>query len=182
MFQPYSGPWNHEVAAHLLRRTIFGPTKERIQQAVDEGMEGTFQTLFSNPAPVDPPIYYDFDKWDLRNDAILELDRLVWLFKDNPNLLIEISSHTDSRGSDEYNLKLSQKRANAVVEYLIDRGVDPRMLIAKGYGESQLVNKCKNEVICSEKEHQENRRSEFKVLAIKKMNHLKTSHWKILKY
>ena len=113
-------------------------------------------------------IYYDFDKWDLRNDAILELDRLVWLFKDNPNLIIEISSHTDSRGSDEYNLKLSQKRANAVVEYLIDRGVDPEMLIAKGYGESQLVNKCKNGVVCSEKEHQENRRSEFKVLAIKK--------------
>jgi len=61
MFQPYTGPWNHEVAAHLLRRTIFGPTKERIQQAVDEGMDGTFQTLFSPPAPVDPPVYYDFD-------------------------------------------------------------------------------------------------------------------------
>ena len=112
-------------------------------------------------------IYYDFDKWDLRNDAILELDRLVWLFNDNPNLIIEISAHTDSRGSDEYNMKLSQKRASAVVDYLIDRGVNPKMLIAKGYGETQLVNKCSNGVICSEKEHQENRRSEFKVIGFK---------------
>jgi outer membrane protein OmpA-like peptidoglycan-associated protein/tetratricopeptide (TPR) repeat protein len=112
-------------------------------------------------------IYYDFDKWDIRNDAIIELDRLVWLFKDNPNLTIEISSHTDSRGSDEYNLKLSQKRADGVVAYLIDRGVDPKMLIAKGYGESQLVNKCKNDVPCTEEEHQQNRRSEFKVVGIK---------------
>jgi uncharacterized protein (DUF1800 family) len=61
MFQPYTGPWNFEVAAHLLRRTIFGPTKERILQAVNEGMDGTFQTLFANPAPVDPPVYCDFD-------------------------------------------------------------------------------------------------------------------------
>jgi len=112
-------------------------------------------------------IYYDFDKWDLRNEAILELDRLVWLFNDNPSLIIEISSHTDSRGSDEYNMKLSQKRANAVVEYLIDRGVNPKMMIAKGYGESKLVNKCANGVVCSEKEHQENRRSEFKVIGFR---------------
>lgn len=112
-------------------------------------------------------IYYDFDKWDIRNDAVIELDRLVWLFKDNPNLTIEISSHTDSRGSDEYNLKLSQKRADGVVAYLVDRGVNPDMLVAKGYGESKLVNKCVNDFPCSEKDHQENRRSEFKVIAIK---------------
>lgn len=112
-------------------------------------------------------IYYDFDKWDIRNDAVIELDRLVWLFKDNANLTIEISAHTDSRGSDDYNLKLSQKRADGVVAYLVDRGVNPDMLVAKGYGESQLMNKCKNGVPCSEVEHQENRRSEFKVIAIK---------------
>jgi len=111
-------------------------------------------------------IYYDFDKWDIRNDAIIELDRLVSLFRDNPNLIIEISAHTDSRGSDEYNMKLSQKRADAVVAYLVDRGVDPNMLIAKGYGESQPVNKCVNGVKCTEEEYQENRRSEFKVIAI----------------
>lgn len=111
-------------------------------------------------------IYYDFDKWDIRNDAIIELDRLVSLFRDNPNLIIEISAHTDSRGSDEYNMKLSQKRADAVVAYLVDRGVNPDMLIAKGYGESQPVNKCVNGVKCTEEEYQENRRSEFKVIAI----------------
>lgn len=112
-------------------------------------------------------IYYDFDKWDIRNDAVIELDRLVWLFKDNPNLTIEISAHTDSRGSDDYNLKLSQKRADGVVAYLVDRGVNPDMLVAKGYGESKLVNKCVNGYPCSEVDHQENRRSEFKVIAIK---------------
>ena len=113
-------------------------------------------------------IYYDFDKWDIRNDAIIELDRLVWLFKDNPGLLIEISAHTDSRGSDDYNLKLSQNRANAVVDYLIDRGIDPSILTSRGYGESMLVNQCKNGVECSEEEHQKNRRSEFKVVGFKK--------------
>ncbi|MFK7809032.1 MAG: DUF1800 family protein [Saprospiraceae bacterium] len=61
MFQPYTGPWDHRTAAHLLRRTIFGPTKERIQQAVDEGLEGSIATLFADPAPVDPPVYYDFE-------------------------------------------------------------------------------------------------------------------------
>jgi len=61
MLQPYTGPWNFEQAAHLLRRTTFGPNKARIQQALDEGMEGTFQTLFSAPPPRDLPVYYDFD-------------------------------------------------------------------------------------------------------------------------
>ena len=111
-------------------------------------------------------IYYDFDKWDIRNDAIIELDRLVSLFRDNQNLLIEISAHTDSRGSDDYNMKLSQKRADAVVAYLVDRGVNPEMLVAKGYGESMPVNKCVNGVKCTEEEYQKNRRSEFKVIAI----------------
>lgn len=112
-------------------------------------------------------IYYDFDKWDIRNDAIIELDRLVWLFKDNPKLIIEISAHTDSRGSDEYNLKLSQQRSDGVVDYLIDRGIDKSVLISKGYGETMLVNKCENGVNCTEEEHQKNRRSEFKVVGYK---------------
>jgi hypothetical protein len=112
-------------------------------------------------------IYYEFDKWDINNDAIIELDQLVWLLKDNPNLMIEISSHTDSRGSDEYNLELSQKRADGVVAYLIDRGIIADVLLSKGYGETMLVNKCKNGVNCSEEEHKVNRRSEFKVVGIK---------------
>ncbi len=112
-------------------------------------------------------IYYDFDKWDIRNDAIFELDQLVWLLKDNPTLLIEISAHTDSRGSDQYNLNLSQKRADAVVAYLIDRGIDPSILVSKGYGETMLINECKNNVECSEDDHQKNRRSEFKVIGFK---------------
>ena len=112
-------------------------------------------------------IYYDFDKWDLRNDAIIELDRLAWLLKDNSQLKVEISAHTDSRGSDSYNLELSEKRAQAVVNYLIDRGISSELLVAKGYGETKLVNQCSNGVECTEEEHQENRRSEFKVIEIR---------------
>lgn len=111
-------------------------------------------------------IYYDFDKWVIRPDAARELEKLVKLLKDNPMIEIEMASHTDARGSDGYNLILSDKRARAVVEYLIYRGIDAKRLTWKGYGESKLVNKCANDVTCTEKEHQQNRRTEFVVRKI----------------
>lgn len=108
-------------------------------------------------------IYYDFDKWNIRTDAALELDKLVKLLKDNPTIHIEMGSHTDVRGSDRYNDILSDRRAHATVQYLISKGIDPERLTWKGYGEKVLVNHCKDGVVCSEEEHQENRRTEFKV-------------------
>jgi len=81
-------------------------------------------------------------------------------------ILSSLSSHTDSRAGDRYNLILSDKRAKAAVEYVISRGVDPNRLAWKGYGETRLVNKCKNGVSCTEDEHQQNRRTEFKVVKI----------------
>jgi outer membrane protein OmpA-like peptidoglycan-associated protein len=111
-------------------------------------------------------IYYDFDKWNIRPDAAVELDKLVKLLKDNPNIDIEMGSHTDSRGSDAYNMVLSDKRAKAAVDYLVFRGIDPKRLKWKGYGETMHVNKCSNNVHCSEEEHQKNRRTEFKVIKI----------------
>jgi peptidoglycan-associated lipoprotein len=112
-------------------------------------------------------IYYDFDKWDIRPDAALELDKLVRVLRDNPTIDIEMGSHTDSRGSDQYNLVLSDKRANAAVLYLISQGINPERLSWKGYGETVHVNKCKNGVECPDEEHQKNRRTEFKVTNIR---------------
>jgi outer membrane protein OmpA-like peptidoglycan-associated protein len=111
-------------------------------------------------------IYYDFDKWEIRPDAEKELDVLVKVLNDNPTIEIEMSSHTDSRAGDQYNLVLSDKRAKAAVNYLIQKGIASKRLTWKGYGESKLLNRCKNNVKCSEEEHQLNRRTEFKVTRI----------------
>ncbi|MBX2891757.1 MAG: OmpA family protein [Saprospiraceae bacterium] len=109
-------------------------------------------------------LYYDFNKWDIRPDAAKNLDKLATFLKDNPGLKFELGSHTDSRGSDAYNLTLSDKRAKSAVDYMIANcGVDPESITAKGYGETQLINKCGNGVACSEYEHQLNRRTEIKI-------------------
>lgn len=109
-------------------------------------------------------IYYDLDKSDIRPDAAKELDYLFQLLVSNPEIKIELSSHTDSRASDEYNLLLSQHRAEAAVEYLWKKGIAKERLFPKGYGEARLLNRCSNGVSCSEGEHQANRRTEIKVL------------------
>ena len=109
------------------------------------------------------PIYYDLDKAVIRADAALELDKIVQVLQDNPEISIELGSHTDSRASTSYNLKLSQRRADSAVKYIIDHGISANRIKAKGYGESQLINGCTDGVDCSEEAHQENRRTEFKI-------------------
>lgn len=117
-----------------------------------------------NDAIVLKDILYDLDKSFIRDDAKPELNRLVQFMKDNPEVRVELSSHTDSRGSDAYNMKLSQRRAQAAVDYIISQGIAKSRLIAKGYGESKLLNRCANGVKCTEEEHQLNRRTEMKVV------------------
>jgi peptidoglycan-associated lipoprotein len=114
------------------------------------------------------PIFYDLNKSNIRMDAAPELDKVVTAMEDNPNVKIELGSHTDSRSSAEYNIALSQRRADAAIKYIISKGIDPIRLRAKGYGESQLVNKCADGVECTEEEHQQNRRTEFKVFGLVK--------------
>jgi outer membrane protein OmpA-like peptidoglycan-associated protein/tetratricopeptide (TPR) repeat protein len=109
-------------------------------------------------------IYYDLNKWDLKPRGKKECDKLVALLRGNPHITIELSSHTDSRASDEYNMELSQRRADAVVEYIISQGIEKSRIIPKGYGETHLKNKCSNGVPCPESLHQQNRRTEFKVI------------------
>jgi outer membrane protein OmpA-like peptidoglycan-associated protein len=109
-------------------------------------------------------ILYDFDKSNIRTDAAVILDNVVAIMKQNPSLKIELSSHTDSRGNDAYNMKLSQQRAEAAVNYLVVNGIAKSRLVAKGYGETKLTNNCGNGVNCSDEQHQANRRTEIKVL------------------
>ncbi|WP_207532375.1 OmpA family protein [Desertivirga arenae] len=110
-------------------------------------------------------IFYDLGKDNIRSDAALILNGLELLMRENPKLKIELSSHTDSRGKDAYNLSLSQRRAQSAVNYLISRGIAKERMIAKGYGETKLINKCGNTATCTEEEHQKNRRTEFTILS-----------------
>ena len=104
-------------------------------------------------------IYYDFNKADIKPEAALELDKLVTIMNDNPEISIELSSHTDVRADHKYNMNLSQRRAQSAVNYIISKGIEPKRLVAKGYGETKLVI----EDAQTEEEHQANRRTEFKV-------------------
>ena len=108
-------------------------------------------------------IYFDFDKFNIRKDAAKELDKVVQVMNEYPELLIEAGSHTDSRGKDKYNMKLSEKRAKSTVDYIVSKGIDASRITYQGYGETQLVNQCGNGVKCSDEEHQLNRRTEFKI-------------------
>jgi outer membrane protein OmpA-like peptidoglycan-associated protein len=109
-------------------------------------------------------IYYDFDQSNIRDESKTDLDRLLKRMQDNPTFLVEIASHTDARGSNSYNNRLSQRRAEAVVRWLVDKGIDRARLVPRGYGEGMTSNRCKNAVPCTEQEHQMNRRTEFRVL------------------
>lgn len=107
------------------------------------------------------PIYFDYNGYKIRESSKAELDKIVKFMKERPNLTIKVNSHTDSRGRDDFNMKLSQNRANATVDYIVNNGIKEDRITGQGYGETRLLNKCKNGVPCTEAEHQLNRRSEF---------------------
>ncbi|WP_281631810.1 OmpA family protein [Flavobacterium luteolum] len=107
------------------------------------------------------PIYFDYDLWYIRKESKVILGRVVELMKKYPEMVIEIGSHTDSRGNEKYNADLSQKRANSTREFIIQSGIEAKRVSAKGYGESVPIIKCRTDESCSEEEHELNRRSEF---------------------
>ncbi|OIV41805.1 OmpA family protein [Flavobacterium johnsoniae] len=107
------------------------------------------------------PIYFDYNLWYIRKESKVILGRVVELMKKYPGMVIEIGSHTDSRGNEKFNADLSQKRANSTREFIIQSGIDAKRVSAKGYGESVPIIKCKPDEACSEEEHELNRRSEF---------------------
>jgi outer membrane protein OmpA-like peptidoglycan-associated protein len=107
------------------------------------------------------PIYFDYNLWYIRKESKVILGRVVALMQKYPAMVIEIGSHTDSRGNDQFNEELSQKRASSTREFIIQSGIDAKRVRAKGYGESIPIVKCKTDDACSEEEHELNRRSEF---------------------
>lgn len=112
-------------------------------------------------------ILFDLDKSNIRPDAAIDIEKVIDVMKQYPGMIVDIRSHTDSRASHKYNEALSDRRAKATLEYMVKQGIERNRLTAKGYGETQLINKCSDGVKCSEAEHQANRRSEFIII---KMN------------
>lgn len=144
-----------KVEAAGIRSTVLLLEKEEIPFKVGDDLAKILDI---------PIIYFDFDKSNIRPDAATELEKVVAVMKKYPTLKIDVRSHTDSRGGDAYNKKLSQRRNKSTKEYIISRGIDASRIIGDGYGEERLVNKCSNGVKCTEEEHQLNRRSEFIVI------------------
>ena len=161
-----------EKANFFTKRVPFSTVGKSVDKSTLTEFETTitFETkIILDPIVLDQPIvldniYYDLDKSDIRPDAALELDKLVTTLDDNPDIKIELSSHTDSRQTDEYNQALSQRRATSAVRYLISKGIDANRLTARGYGESRLIIQNAQ----TEEEHQRNRRTEFKVIEYNK--------------
>ncbi len=147
---------------YATKKTQFSKTKRKSNSVADSlGLygEGDIFQLKN--------IYYDLNKFFIRADAARELNHVVDLLKEYPQMKIELRSHTDARSSDAYNTRLSENRARAAMDYLVSRGIPASRLSANGYGESEIVNGCVDGVNCSEHEHQQNRRTEFKILAVK---------------
>ncbi|WP_163410158.1 OmpA family protein [Flavobacterium ajazii] len=111
-------------------------------------------------------IYFDLDKSDIRPEAAVDLVKILVVLQENPSVKLDIRSHTDSRATFKYNEILSDKRTKSIIYWLVRNGINPERLTGRGYGETQLVNKCSDGVKCTEEEHQENRRSEFIITSI----------------
>lgn len=128
----------------------------KLELAIEEAVVGKDITLKN--------IYYDLGKTNISASASSDIDKLLQFLTDNPGIKIEIASYTDSQGSNATNLKLSQARAQAVVNFLLKKEITNERILPKGYGETKLVNTCGNVVKCTEEQHQQNRRTEFKVV------------------
>jgi outer membrane protein OmpA-like peptidoglycan-associated protein/tetratricopeptide (TPR) repeat protein len=131
--------------------------KEKCQVAVGDDLGKCFGIKM---------IYFDLDKYNIRAEAALDLEKILDVLTQNPTMKLDIRSHTDSRASFKYNEVLSENRAKSTIDWLVKNGVDSTRLTGKGYGETQLVNKCSDDVKCTEEEHQLNRRSEFIITAL----------------
>lgn len=148
-----SGEYDAEI-----KKTLFmEPDKEESKMVVGQDL-GVLLNL--------NPIYFDLSKSFIRPDAAAELQKVIAALNENSNLKIDVRSHTDSRSSDSFNLRLSDARAKSTVDYIVNVGrIERSRITGRGYGESQLLNRCSNGVSCSESEHQLNRRSEFIIVA-----------------
>ena len=143
------------MATYELNETLSSDSLIRLSYLLDKKEIGTDLGPFM--------IYYNFDKFDIREDAKVELDKIVKVMNENPEVKIELGSHTDCRGSWKYNSRLSKKRAKSAADYIAKRITNSDRIVSKGYGESQPVSDCKC-AVCSKEEHQLNRRTEFIII------------------
>ena len=143
------------------QKSVFTTTEDSKKNKIDLALTAL---IIGNQIVINP-IYFDYDKYNIREDAAYELEHIVTVMKNHPEMTIKIEAHTDSRGKNSYNRKLSDRRAKSTRDYIVSRGITANRLVsAIGYGEDQLLNKCKDGVRCSEEEHQENRRSYFYIV------------------
>lgn len=158
-------PYNKNYSIHAQADHFFAISENmNLDSFVKAGYKEIHKNIYMVPIEVGSVVrlnnvFFDFDKWSLRPESFVELDRVVTLMKENPAIEIEMSAHTDSRGSDDYNLKLSDNRARSVMEYILSKGIAPSRIISHGYGETKPVAPGN-----SEENHQLNRRCEFTIL------------------
>lgn len=134
------------------------------ERLVDHAIDITLKPLKKDAVFALENIYYEYDKSDILPESAVELDQLFQIMQQHPAMVIELSSHTDARGNDHYNLKLSEQRAKSAAEYLYNLGIRPYRIQSKGYGETKIINHCLNGVTCTDEEHRQNRRTEVKVI------------------
>ena len=144
---------------YLNNNALFIPEEDKENQTIEIILE----KIFKEKEIVLDNIYYDYDKANLRSEAFPELEKLLTLLNNNSTIKIQLSAHTDCRGEEDYNEKLSQDRAQSVVDYLVSNGISANRLVAKGYGEQVPAVNCDCGK-CDETQHQKNRRTTFKVL------------------
>jgi len=164
-----------EKSGYVSKTTTFVHTFEKEGQVKVSAMMGKIELGTDIGKLIDiNPIYYDYNKWNIRPDAAAELDRIVAVLKAYPDIVIELRSHTDCRGGAKFNLTLSDKRAKSSAVYIISKGISKDRIYGKGYGESRLVNDCscegKVKSTCSDDEHAQNRRTEFIIVKINMPN------------
>lgn len=141
------------------------PVVTSSENAVKHRVDLNLVPLIKDNQIVINPIFFDFDKSNIRTDAQYELEHIIDVMREHPNMVIKLESHTDSRGGDRYNMRLSDRRAKSTRDYILSRGIDAsRIESAIGFGETQLLNECANRVKCTKEQHQLNRRSYFYIL------------------
>ncbi len=148
---------------YATKKVQYGKTKKGDNRTITDSLglygEGDIYQLKN--------IYYDLNKFFIRPDAARSLEHVVKILKEYPTMKVELRSHTDARATDAYNLRLSENRARAAMDYIVSRGIKADRLVARGYGESEILNGCIDGTVCDDDEHQKNRRTEFKIIAVK---------------
>jgi outer membrane protein OmpA-like peptidoglycan-associated protein len=153
--------YSAQVSKQGYESGVFEVAKAENYQVVVEALLNPIMPIITEKEVILQPIYFEYNKSNITADGASELNKLILVMNEHPNMVIFAKSHTDSRGSDSYNMKLSDRRAKATVQYLISKGIVKERISGQGFGESEPKVACKS---CTEEEHAQNRRSEFLIV------------------